>query len=90
MCRGIFGRSRLLHDKNFVKSPIMGLIRIFIAQMPFPEDACGIAGILKHFCDGCCLEGHPFPFPDRMGDPFLKGTRPVINAARVGAQVGLA
>lgn len=44
-------------------------------------------GMLKHFHDRGRLECHLLEFRERVGDPILKLTRLLMNAACVSAQV---
>ena len=59
-------------DEYLVKAAPIRLILRLIAQMPFAEDARGVAGVAEHLGNGRCLQAHPLALEDGVGDAVLE------------------
>ena len=63
-------------DKAFVKAAVLGLIGVFIAEMPFTKDTGRVTRCLEHLSKGGRSESHPLPLEDGMSDAVLKQRLP--------------
>ena len=59
-------------DEHLGEAPPTRPILRFVAEMPFAEDAGGVAGPLEHLRQGGGLEGEPLAFEDGVGDAVLE------------------
>jgi hypothetical protein len=74
-------------NKGFVKTPLVGLVFVFVAEVPFAEDAGSIARRLEDLGQDGGLERHALPFQDRVGDAvFLRV--PTRHDRRAGGRAG--
>ena len=56
-------------NERFVESPLVRLIRLFIAQMPFSENAAGVTGLLKHLRQRGRVQRHALTLEDCVSHP---------------------
>ncbi len=53
-------------DEDLVEAASVGLVCLFIAEVPLAEDAGGVARILEHLDDRGRVETEPLAFVDRV------------------------
>jgi len=59
-------------NKHFGEASVVGLIFVFIPQMPFTEDAGFIAVLRQQLRKGCRGQRHALALKDRMGHAVSK------------------
>ena len=59
-------------DENLVESAVFRAVGFLVTEVPFAEDAGGVAGGLENLGQGDSFQGHPFPLEDGVGDAVLE------------------
>ena len=54
--------------EGFVEAALVGLVFVFIAEVPFAEDARGVAGFFEGLGEDGGVEGHALALEDGVGD----------------------
>ena len=59
-------------DEDFIKAALVRLILGFVAEVPLPEDAGAITGLLQLLGQRGGSQSHPLTFQDGVGDAVLE------------------
>jgi hypothetical protein len=59
-------------DKDFLKTPILGLVRVFISEMPFAKNPGGVTCIFQDLGQCNCLRIEALAFEDSVGHAILE------------------
>src|SRR5689334_15264636 len=59
-------------DIDFLEAATVREVRIFVAEVPFAENASGVTGVAQEFGDGTGLQAKPLAFENRVGDAGTK------------------
>ena len=60
-------------DEGLVKAALMGLIRVFVPEVPLSENSGSVAGALEDLRQDGGLQRHALALEDGMRDPVLQG-----------------
>ncbi len=59
-------------DENLVESAVFRAVGFLVTEVPFTEDASGVAGGLENLGQGDGFQGHPLTFEDGVRDAVLE------------------
>ena len=59
-------------DEDFIEAALVGLMCLFVAEVPFTKDAGGLAAFFEGLGKSGGLEGHAFALEDGVGDPVFE------------------
>lgn len=76
-------------DVDLVEAAAVGLIRRFVAEMPFAKNPRGVTGRLQHLRQRGGGERHALAFENRVGDAVLKFMAAGEEGAACREHVGL-
>ena len=54
-------------NEGFFEATSLGLIEVFVPQVPFSKDSGAVVGLSEYLCDGHRVESKSFAFEDGMG-----------------------
>jgi len=60
-------------DEGFVEAALVGLIRVFVSEVPLSENSGSVAGSLEDLRQDGGLQCHALALEDGMRDPVLQG-----------------